>query len=341
MNIRNKGGVVLFIALAFMALFLTLAVLHIAATTNDLKAVKRTNDSLKAFALAESGAQKALYELRSGAGWISYNGEGPLSIIWAGSIKGEYEVTVNPPDANNRRLVISTGYFPRKTGNHAERSIEAEVSAPMPAGFYNNAVYAGGNVDLIGGNYTVNGPIVYGDVINPSGLGTKSTEAFPMLNFEQLKAIAVAQVKANGQNNLYTQADIDSGKSFPTSFWFDSPADTIPNVVYIETNLTLNGNVPPMGGFYVVAGDVLTDPSGGADSTINGKGTIDGCVYTLGDFRINGGGNGLGILGGVWARDDLRLNGNASVTYNPVYMAAIGNMNIGVVAQVISWKEKY
>ncbi len=340
MNIKNSGGIVLLIALAFLVLFLTMAMLHISTTTSDLKVIKRTADSLRAFSLAESGAQKALYELRKGAGWTSYNGEGPVPIVWAASSKGEYQVAVDPPDVNNNRRVVSTGYFPQKTGNHAERSIEAEVSAPTPSGFYSNAIYAGEDVELKG-NYTVNGPIVYGDEIDPEGLGTKSTVDFPLLNFEQLRAIAVAQVKTNGQNNLYTQADINSGKPFPTAFWFDSPTNTIPNVVYVETNLTLNGNVPPMGGFYVVAGNVLTDPSGGADTTINGKGTIDGCVYTLGDFRINGGGNGLGITGGVWGRDEVRLNGKSTVTYNAGYMTAISNMNIGFVAQIISWKEKY
>ncbi|MDO8525215.1 MAG: hypothetical protein Q7S07_01860 [Candidatus Omnitrophota bacterium] len=345
MNIRSKGGIALLIALAFLALFLTLAVVHIATTTSDLKIVKRTTDSLKAFSLAESGAQKALYELRRGAGWTTYNGEGPLPIIWAGLSKGEYEVIVDLPDVNNNRRVVSTGYFPQKTGSRATRSVEAEVSSPTPADFYSNAIYAGEDVDL-NGNYTVNGPIVYGDEIDPSGLGTQSTVDFPLLNFEQLRAMAVAQVKANGQNNLYTQADITGGKPFPASFWFVDPTgiipeNTVPNVVYVETNLTLNGNIPPMGGFYVVAGDVLTDPSGGADSNINGTGTIDGCVYTLGDFRINGGGNGLGITGGVWGRDEVRLNGNATVTYNASYMASISTMDIGFVAQIISWKEKY
>ncbi len=342
MNIfRNKAGITLLIGLAFLALFFTAAILHIAATTGDFKIIKRSTYSTRAFFLAESGIHKALYELRRGSGWTTYIGEGPLTIDWGGSGKGEYEVSVTVAPSDHRD-VISTGYFPQKSGVHVQRSIEADISPPTSSNFYNSAIFAGENIDL-NGNYTVNGPLLYGTSIDPAGLGQKFDGDFPLLNFEQLRAIAVSQIKANGQNNLYTQADIDSGKAFPTSFWFIPPPgpNTIPNIVYIETNLTLNGNMPPMGGFFVVAGDVLTDPSGGADATINGNGTINGCVYTLGDFRINGGGNGLGITGGVWGRDEVRLNGKATVTYYPGYMSAIQNMNIGFIAQITSWKEKY
>ncbi len=335
MNIKNKGGIVLLIALAFLVLFLTMAVLHISTTTSDLKVVKRTADSLRAFSLAESGVQKALYEIRKDFSWA---GEGPLPISWNGSDKGEYEVIVTDIEDGKKRIV-STGYFPRKSGEYAKRSIEAEISPSTPNNFYDNAIFAGEDVDL-NGNYSVNGNILYGESINPAGLGQEFEGDFPLLNFEQIRAIAVSQVNGNGQNNLYTQADIDNNKPFPTSFWFDE-ALGIPNVVYVETNLVLRGNVGTLGGFYVVAGDVITNADAEADTTINGNGSIDGCVYTLGDFRINGGGSGLGVTGGVWGRDEVRLNGNATVTYDGGYMDAIRGLNIGFVAQITSWKEDY
>ena len=335
--IKNRKGIVLLIALAFMALFMTATILHIATTTSDFNIIKRSTYSFRAFYLAESGIYKALYELRNNYAWA---GEGPIPINWAGSSKGEYETSVSIIEADNSRNVISTGYYPAKTGKYVSRSIEVNISPPTPDSFYSNAMFAGENVDL-NGNYTVNGNIMYGTNIDPEGLGQQFDGDFPMLNFEQIRALSVSQVKANGQNNLYTQADIDSNKPFPTSFWFDE-TNGIPNIVYIETNLVLQGNIGTLCGFFVVAGDVLTDPANAeADTTINGNGTIDGCVYTLGDFRINGGGNGLGITGGVWGRDEIRLNGNATVSYSATYMNAISNMNIGFVAQITSWKEQY
>jgi hypothetical protein len=290
---------------------------------------------LRAFSLAEAGAQKALYELRKNFTWT---GEGPSAIQWAGSDKGDYEVSVTDI-AGGKKRILSTGYFPGSSGDHIERSIETEVSPSTPNNFYDNAIFAGENVDL-NGSYNITGDIVYGTSISPVGLGEQYEGDFPLLNFEQLRAIAVLQVKGNGENNLYTQADIDGNKAFPASFWYDEP-NGIPNVVYVETSLILKGNVGTLGGFYVVAGDVITNLDVEADTTINGNGSIDGCVYTLGDFRINGGGNGLGVTGGVWGRDEVRLNGNATVTYNADYMAAISAMNIDFVVQTTAWQEIY
>jgi hypothetical protein len=97
--------------------------------------------------------------------------------------------------------------------------------------------------------------------------------------------------------------------------------------------------VGTLGGFFVVVGDVITNPSGTYDATINGNGTIDGCIYTLGVFSVNGGGNRLNVNGGVWSGIEAELNGNATVTYNSDYMAAIKAHTLPQV-QIISWREK-
>lgn len=333
---RDRKGIVLLLALVFLTLFTMVSIMYIATITSNYNLTKRSTYYFKAFYLAESGIQKALYELRKNYSW---SGEGPVSIDWGGLSKGQYEVSVTVI-AGDKRSVVSTGYFPHKTGAYAKKSIEVEISPPTPNWFYGNAILAGNNIDL-NGSYAVTGNMLYGESIDPPSLGQNFEGAFPLLDFEQLRTIAISQVKTNGQNNLYTQADIDNKKAWPASFWYDE-ANNIPNVVYIETNLVLNGNIGTMGGFFVVAGDVVTNPTGvDADTTINGNGTIDGCVYTLGDFRINGGGNGLGVTGGVWGRDEVRLNGNAQVTYNEDYMDAISGLNIGFKAQILSWKEKY
>lgn len=333
--LRNKRGIVLILGLAFLALFATIIVFSIDTVVSGFKLTKHTCDSMKAFYLAESGIQKALYELRKDYSWM---GEGPASISWTGANKGDYEVSVAIIGGDKRR-VISTGYYPQKFGASIQRAIEVDIESPMPPWFFGNAITAGEDVDL-NGNWTINGNIMYGDSIDPAGLGQQFDSAFPLLDFSQLRGIAASQIKPNGENNVYTQADIDSGKAFPSSFWFDE-TNLIPNVVYIETDLVLNGNVGTISGFFVVANDVITNPGAEADTTINGNGTIEGVIYTLGDFRINGGGNGLGVIGGVWGRDEVRLNGNASVSYNQDYMNAISGLNIGVKPQIISWKEKY
>jgi len=339
--IKSNRGIVLMMVLSLLVLVTTITVLYLNTTASDFKITKKLTYSTKAFFLAESGMHKTLYKLREVPNYSG--GEGLCTELMP---LGEYEVYVgalNPLD--NIRIVRSIGYFPRKSAaDRAMKEITAMILcvAGLPTEFYDNAVFAGEDVELMGSS-TINGDITYGESINPpETLNAQQFDGdFPMLDFEQLRGIAILQVKPNGENNLYTAANIANDKPFPTSFWFDED-NLIPNIVYVETDLTLRGNVGVLGGFYVVAGDVITDPSvESVDTTINGNGTIDGCVYTYGDFRINGGGNGLGITGGVWARDDVRLNGNATVSYNQTYMQSIDFMNIGVKPQLISWKETY
>lgn len=335
--IRNNKGSAIILALAFLALFTTLTILSINTVVSGFKLMKRSTASVSAFYLAESGVQKALYELRKDYTWA---GEGPVFIDWAGQPKGQYETSVAVIEGDKRR-VVATGYFPQKSGTHVKRAVEVDIKPATPPFFFDNAIFSGEDVNL-NGSYTVIGSIVYGDSIDPGN--TPSSQQydsdFPLLNFEQVRNIAISQIKENGQNNLYTQIDMDNGKPFPASFWLDEE-NGIPNVVYVETNLVLGGNIGTIGGFFVVAGDVITNPGAESDTTINGNGTVDGAIYTLGEFRINGGGNGLGVIGGVWAKDDVVLNGNAQVTYNQAYMNVIRNLNIAFKPQIISWKEKY
>ena len=347
MNVtKSSKGIVLALVLAFLALFVMGTTLYLTLTTTDFKIAKRSTYASKAFFLAESGIHKTLYKLREISGYTG--GEGLCSELMP---MGEYEVDVGSL-VDGKREVRSIGYFPGKNIiGTAKKEITATISCPvgLPGWFYDNAIVAGEKVDLIGNNYTVTGDIRYGDSIDPPGaLNAQQFDGdFPMLDFVQLREIAILQVNAVGQNNLYTADDIANNKPFPNSFWFDKdapvpPGPQVPNVVYVETDLKVNGNVR-IGGFYIVAGNVITD-STGANTTMDGKATIDGCVYTLGDFRINGGGNGLGVTGGVWARDDIRLDGNAKASFDQEYMDAINdNWTLGVKPQVVSgsWKETY
>ena len=350
---KNRKGIILVLALAFFALFAAITILSVNTVVANLKLMKHLSYSVKAFYMAEAGAHKALYEMRRYEplaspvydGWLSWSSEGSY-IDWGIMHKGYYEVGVTATDGvTGNKTVVSTGYFPQKTGYLAKRAIEAVLTPPstVPSSFFDAAITAGDNVDIKGNSYTIDGDIIYGDTIHPAGLGTQVENNFYLLDFEQLKAIAESQIKPNNEDNHYDQADIDNGKAFPASFWFDED-EGIPNVVYIETNLVLNGNIGTIGGFFVVAGNVITNPDPNAvdaDTTINGNGQIDGCIYTIGDFRINGGGNGLNVLGSVWGRDDVRLNGGVLIDYNQVYTDAINNMNLRIKPKLISWREVY
>lgn len=341
MNMTKSGkGIVLALVLAFLALFVMGTTLYLTLTTTDFRMAKKSTYASKAFFLAESGIHKALYGLRKIPG---YSGEGATPVYYDSSSKGEYEVSVNDLPSGDKQ-VVSTGYFPNKSSYLAKKSIEVVMSNKMPPGFWGNAVFAGEDVAL-GPNSIIGGTIKYGDSIDPADTPDASllTEAFPMLNFETLKALAEAQIRPNGQNNLYTVADIAAKKPFPTSFWFDeTTVPKTPNIVYVETDLALNGSVGIICGFFVVAGDVLTNTSPDpADTTINGNGTVDGCIYTLGDFRINGGGkDGLEVSGGVWAQGGVELKGKGEIGCDMNYQNSMAPY-VTTTYEAGSWKEKH
>ena len=133
--------------------------------------------------------------------------------------------------------------------------------------------------------------------------------------------------------------------SFPDTFWYSEPTEPsdpttgTPNVVYIDSVLSLNGNVGTLGGFFVVVGDVITNPLNTEDLSINGNGQIEGVVYTRGVFRINGGAGGLNIDGSVWAGEEARLNGNSHVSYNPYFVQSIEGLPIDFDVQIVSWRD--
>ena len=236
------------------------------------------------------------------------------------------------------------------------------LGGPLP---FDSAMYAAGGVTLKGTNCVTGDPpdvaaVTHGGTYSATpgntiiGAIETGPSSLPRLDYEILRDIAEDQIKPNGQNNLYTADDIAAGKIYPTTFWYtrgddgvdndgdgdvDEEDEWVPNIVYIETNLVLKGDIGTASGFFVVVGDVLTNPSAEADTTINGNGLVDGCIYTLGEFRVNGGGAAdLNVNGGVWA-EDIRLNGGVNVSYNEAYMDAIELLNIDTKPYISHWRE--
>jgi hypothetical protein len=66
---------------------------------------------------------------------------------------------------------------------------------------------------------------------------------------------------------------------------------------------------------------------------------VDGLIYTLGKFDVNGGGGVLNVNGGVWAGGGATMNGTSSVTFKATYMSAVSAMGINAGLQIISWTD--
>lgn len=339
---KNNGAVALLLSYFVIVVLLIILGALILRTISEENIASRYRESQEAFNLAEAGLNWAIIQLTQ-----DYNWSGSATPTNLG--RGQYSVTVNPID--DKREITSYGSIPSLNNFRALRTIEAVVRKYIPPNFYDSAIYTAEELDLNGNAYKVNGNVIYGDdeqasnTQNITGQVIQDTSINPLarLNFQQLYNLS------QSQGNIYNATRINAVKkkrdSFPTSFWYSLPTDPndpttgVPNIVYVETDLELNGNIG-IGGFFVVVGDVLTNPAGTFDAEINGNGTIDGCIYTLGTFEVNGGGGGLNVNGGVWSGTEAELNGNVTIAYNKDYMDAIKALNINPDVQIISWREK-
>ncbi len=352
---RNRRGSVLIMVYMVLGVLLVLSSVFFTRIVSDRKLFDIGRERQEAFYLTEAAVDKGIAELgKDAASWATYTGTASAQPLG----RGEYEVTVSVISATQRKI-LADGYIPSKASARTERHIEAVAKKQSPPNFYDKAIYSGDDIDLNGESYTVDGDVIYADSLSGStshitGSTTQDPSISPLAQFD----FAVLRDEALTQGNLYDSArikDVETGKdNYPADFWFSAPTDPtilpgesgydgVPNIVYVEGDMVLNGNIGTVGGFFLVVGDVLTNPSGSSSTELNGNGAIDGSIYSTGNFRINGGGGGLNVDGGVWAGLEVRLNGNCTVAYNSYYMDAIeffvNSKSAGSVVQLLSWRE--
>jgi hypothetical protein len=327
---KNRGAILIITFLAVTVLVI-ISIGMFLRMLSETRATERRKETAEAFYLAEAAIDKAVSKLPSN---MAAETGIPLG-------SGKYSLTITVLETGKKWKALGEGYVPDLPPNaRSQKRIEAFLEKKdLVDLFWDNAIYSAGDVTFIGNSYEVDGKVVYADQIQgesriPADQITYEPDISPLalLDFQYLRQIAVSQIKPDGQNNLYTAADIGT-KAFPASFWFNEVAG-IPNVVYVESDLVLKGNLVA-GGFIIVGGDVIENVE------LGGNASIDGCVYTRGYFQNKGGGNSLNVNGGIWAGDFCTLRGNAKVKYNKTYMDAIrNNINPSTEVQLISWREE-
>lgn len=358
----NKKGIALILAFFVIMVLTVLGTVIFSRGINEARIAKKYSESTQAFWVAEAGVNRALKELKS-----SYAATG-LG-VWSDTLgQGKYSVDVrNFPDGCSgvdcKKDVTVSAIIPAtaSSGNErVKRIVEAIISKEIPAGFFDNAIYSAGDVDLNGNSYSITGQVRYADSIDNTGningaiVHDPSISPLALLDFGQLLS------KSQTQENVYAYVGnklkntVTGSEAFPPSFWYSRADDSIdndgdssidesdewvPNIVYVNGDLELNGNIGTIGGFFVVVGDVINTPDVTQEAIINGNGMIEGIIYTRGEFRVNGGGGNLNINGGIWAGEEARVNGNANISYNLNYMDTIKDLDIAGAAQIISWKD--
>jgi len=339
----NKRGVILVACYMVIVVLTIMGVGFISRSVSGKNLAQRYVDSARAFWLSEAGIARALNQLRSD---YYVSGED----LWSGVlIQGSYSVDVDI--LGEMRKVTARSTVPATGQIRAQHVIEAMISSGTPDNFYDHAVYSAGDVDFKGNSYIIDGDVLYaGDsyIQNPgniNGVVTEDPLASPLARFDFEELLGISATQGNVYDASRLQ-DVKNGTdSFPGSFWYEEPTDPAdpatgtPNVVYVLTDLQLNGNIGNIGGFYVVVGDVITNPGSVEDLTIDGSGQVDGMIYTRGEFRINGGGSGLNVNGGIWAGEEVRLNGSVEIAFNEDFMLSLEALDINTEPQIVWWRD--
>jgi cytoskeletal protein CcmA (bactofilin family) len=314
----NKKGIVLLLGLMVITVLTVLGTVVISRSISESRAVQRHVESTQAFWLAEAAVNQALKALR-----ISYSTSSVAGTIGS----GRYSATITS-NADGSRTITAHGFVPA-SNSHVERKLEITANKFSPSGFYDNTLCAAGNVAISGSSYSIVGDVTYAGTIsstsNITGTVTHDPSISPLaaLDFTQLRTIS------QSQSNYHSASQLSG--PFPASFWYNETLG-IPNVVFLEGNLTLHGN-SSVAGFFVVGGEVTYD------ATLSGNVAVIGCIYTRGNLTINGGGNALNIDGGVWVGSQTTLHGGVALAYNQTYMDAVENLHINTNVQLTSWKD--
>ena len=337
-TMMNKKGAVLIYVFLVIAVLTVLGGAMLSKAVSERSLAQKYVDSTQAFWAAEAGVNRAFKELSADS---EASGEG----LWSDTLNaGRYSVDVEVVDSNTVKIT-SRGFVPADS-SRVERFLEVTADIGIPPDFFDNAIYCAGDVRLNGNTYEVEGNVRYGGEINDTehieGTTTEDSTINPlaMFNFSRLLEIS------EGQDNVYVEENNQLVKestgeeaAFPGSFWY---TEGVPNVVYIKGDLSVNKSDTEenttIGGFFVVAGDIINDSDAEEDAALNGNVSIDGLIYARGEVNLNGGAGNLNIDGGIWGGEEVDLNGNTAVAYNQSYMDAVDDLGAGNV-EMTNWKD--
>ena len=286
--LSNQKGIALLTTLIFIFILVTFAVALLAMTSNDIKLSTLQRDSTKAFYIAESGIEKALWYLNTasvggkGFSWRTNTDEDPNEYIkepYPAGSTNYYQVTVVEDTADpDKDIIIITSRGVVFDGNKVYGSRKIEVKArkgilPSDDLSYKYAVATESNMELKG-NIGIEGDIHSNGDIVASGSYT-------------LYGVATAfgENPINGESGIY---------------------DPLPEVDY-DFYEKLSKDSMYEGEFYDIDG---------ATKYFNTDGqVIKGIHFIVGNVEISANTH-LFIEGGaIFATGTITSNGNAVITH--------------------------
>lgn len=172
---RGERGTVFLLAMAILTVLLFLGASLIERAESNLARATADSRYARSFHLAEAGIHKALWELNQPSGWLSYQGQEPVSMG-----EGFFEVTVSPSPGERgvfteRLTVLSTGYM-RAPGNGRRLPARIQVIATKEPKYFAYAVYGKDKVTIGNGTVTVRADS-YDSTMGEYGPGNTSAQA--------------------------------------------------------------------------------------------------------------------------------------------------------------------
>ncbi len=365
----NQKGMALLTTLIFVFILVTFAVALLTMTSNDSKLSTLQRESTKAFYLAETGIEKAIWYLNSSE-------ENSLGLYFVGSLHGGsaiefYDVDVSEIDTTGPyevKTLISTGKV-REAGeyNKGTRKIEVKLKkgvAPSGGLNYTHAIFT--NNDM-----TVNGGVsVSGDIHSNGDLTVSSTEVFNLVN---------GVATASGTNNFgdgdqpaqdypaiawdyfqdLAEREIDGGYYYENSYTFEGVDTILTGIHFINGNVIIKNNIFLINATIIATGSI--DVLGSGDVTLGNeiiehplslvakeeiviRGSVhgEGIIQTEGNFRNLG---NVNIQEGAIYAELGVFNGGGGAAFNIWYSTKLLDLPVpgtGIpVWKKISWREAY
>ena len=370
--ISNQKGMALLTTLIFVFILVTFAVALLTMTSNDTKLSTLQRESTRAFYLAETGIEKAIWYLNSSEDnpdGLNFSGPLPVSGVTATEF---YDVDVSEIEYTGTydiKTLISTGNV-REGGeyNKGTRKIEVKLKkgvAPSGGLNYTHAIFTNDDMQINGG------VSVSGNIHSNGDLSVSSTEVFSLDGVATAVGTNDYDAEGGGQPEQDYPAiawdyfrglanpEKDGGNYYPGDYTFEG-ADTIltgihfidgdviikNDIFLINATIMATGTIDVLGSGDVTLGNEIIDHplSLVAKEGIEIRGSVhgEGIIQTEGNFRNLG---NVNIEEGAIYAELGVFNGGGGAALNVSYSTKLLGLQVpgtGIpVWKKISWREVY
>jgi len=371
----NQEGMALLATLIFVFVLVTFGVALLTMTSNDSKLSTLQRESTRAFYLAETGIEKAIWYLNSSE-------DNPDGLDFMGPLDGgttaeSYNVVFSydsgPPEI---KTLVSTG---KVVGggeyNKGTRKIEVKLIkgvSPTASLTYDHAIFTNSNMTLNGeslnfvgdihsnGNLTINAnslnivgdATVTGETNKPEFTDPSPSLLFPHIDWDYFLRKAESEINGGYYYDEDPSTYGETTKVFNVS-------ETLTGIHYIDGNVVIQSDINLQNATIVANGTIRVLGNGNVtllneikdhplaliakgDITIGGSVHGEGIIQTEGNFVNNG---TVEINEGAIYAELGTFNGGGAVEFNVCYATDLAGIQVPgtgfPIYKKISWQEVY